>query len=45
MYPPLSGGDGAWTENVGIDGAPPRPGSATVYFNTVSSELFPERPG
>jgi len=40
MYPPLSGGDGAWTENVGIDGAPPRPGSATVYFNTVSSNYF-----
>jgi predicted permease len=40
MYPPLSGGDGAWTENVGIDGAPPRPGSAKVYFNTVSSNYF-----
>jgi predicted permease len=40
MYPPISGGDGAWTENVGIDGAPPRPGSATVYFNTVSSNYF-----
>ena len=40
MYPPLSGGDGAWTENVGIDGAPPRPGAATVYFNTVSSNYF-----
>ena len=23
MYPPLSGGDGAWTQNVSIDGAPP----------------------
>ena len=40
MYPPISGGDGAWTENVGIDGAPPRPGSITVYFNTVSSNYF-----
>jgi len=40
MYPPLSGGDGAWTENVGIDGVPPRPDSATVYFNTVSSNYF-----
>ena len=40
MYPPLSGGDGAWTENIGIDGMPPRPGSTTVYFNTVSSNYF-----
>ena len=40
MYPPLSGGDGAWTENIGIDGMPPRPGSTTVYFNTVSPDYF-----
>ncbi len=40
MYPPLSGGDGAWTENIGIEGAQPIPGSITVYFNTVSSNYF-----
>ena len=39
MYPPLSGGDGAWTDNVGIDGTPPGAGS-TVYFNTVSRAYF-----
>ena len=40
MYPPLSGGDGAWTGNVGIDGAPPAPHNAAVYFNTVSVSYF-----
>jgi predicted permease len=40
MYPPLSGGDGAWTENIGIDGMPPRHGSTAVYFNTVSPNYF-----
>jgi predicted permease len=41
MYPPLSGGDGAWTQNVGVDGQPPAAGAAgTVYFNTVSSGYF-----
>src|SRR4029450_10427230 len=40
MYPPLSGGDGAWTENIGIEGPHARPGSITVYFNTVSSNYF-----
>jgi predicted permease len=40
MYPPLSGGDGAWTEPAGIDGGPPRPEAATVYFNTVSGRYF-----
>jgi putative ABC transport system permease protein len=39
MYPPLSGGDGAWTDNVVIDGTPPGAGS-TVYFNTVSGGYF-----
>ena len=39
MYPPLSGGDGAWTDNVGMDGTPPGAGS-TVYFNTVSRGYF-----
>jgi len=41
MYPPLSGGDGAWTENVGVDGAAPVSGAGgTVYFNTVSPAYF-----
>jgi predicted permease len=41
MYPPLSGGDGAWTQNVGIDGAAPGSDAASVvYFNTVSSDYF-----
>ena len=40
MYPPISGGDGAWTENVGIDGAQPARGATTVYFNTVSASYF-----
>ena len=40
MYPPLSGGDGAWTQNVGIDGAPPVRAPAPVYFNTVSPHYF-----
>jgi predicted permease len=41
MYPPLSGGDGAWTQNVGIDGAAPGPGTAgMVYFNAISSDYF-----
>ena len=41
MYPPLSGGDGAWTQNVSIDGAPPVADPAgQVYFNTVSSAYF-----
>lgn len=41
MYPPLSGGDGAWNQNVGIDGAAPGADAASlVYFNTVSSGYF-----
>ena len=41
MYPPLSGGDGAWTQNVGIDGAAPiADAGGVVYFNTVSSAYF-----
>ena len=41
MYPPLSGGDGAWNQNVGLDGAPPGTDAASVaYFNTVSSDYF-----
>ena len=41
MYPPLSGGDGAWNENVGLDGAAPGTDPASVvYFNTVSSDYF-----
>jgi putative ABC transport system permease protein len=41
MYPPLSGGDGAWTQNVGIDGtAPGTDAASVVYFNTVSSGYF-----
>jgi putative ABC transport system permease protein len=41
MYPPLSGGDGAWTQNVSIDGAPPiEDAGGQVYFNTVSSAYF-----
>ncbi len=39
MYPPLSGGDGAWNENVVIDGAP-RSEPTLVYFNTVSPHYF-----
>ena len=41
MYPPLSGGDGAWTQNAGVDGAAPGTDAASVvYFNTVSSGYF-----
>ena len=41
MYPPLSGGDGAWNQNAGIDGAAPGTDAASVvYFNTVSSDYF-----
>ena len=41
MYPPLSGGDGAWTQNAGIDGAAPGTDTASVvYFNTISSGYF-----
>jgi predicted permease len=41
MYPPLSGGDGAWNQNVGLDGAAPGTDAASVvYFNTVSSDYF-----
>ncbi len=41
MYPPLSGGDGAWTQNVSIDGAPPiADAGGQVYFNTISSAYF-----
>ena len=41
MYPPLSGGDGAWTQNAGIDGAAPGTDAASVvYFNTISSGYF-----
>ena len=41
MYPPLSGGDGAWTQNAGIDGAAPGTDAASVvYFNTISSSYF-----
>ena len=41
MYPPLSGDDGAWTQNVGLDGAAPGTDAASVvYFNTVSSDFF-----
>ena len=41
MYPPLSGGDGAWNQNVGLDGAAPGNDAASVvYFNTVSSDYF-----
>ena len=39
MYPPLSGGDGAWSERVALEGGP---GSepVVVYFNTVSPGYF-----
>jgi len=40
MYPPLSGSDGAWTQNVGLDGQAPAAGADTVYFNTVSAGYF-----
>jgi len=41
MYPPLSGGDGAWNQNAGIDGAAPGTNAASVvYFNTISSDYF-----
>jgi predicted permease len=41
MYPPLSGGDGAWSQNVGLDGAAPgTDAGSVVYFNTVSSDYF-----
>jgi predicted permease len=41
MYPPLSGGDGAWNQNVGLDGAAPGTDAASVvYFNTISSDYF-----
>ena len=38
-YPPLSGGDGAWTQNVGVDGGL-RARPPASYFNTVSSDYF-----
>ena len=42
MYPPISDGDGAWTQTIGVDGAvaPTAAGAATVYFNTVSPGFF-----
>ena len=40
-YPPISDEDGAWTQNVSIDGAPiTRDPSRVVYFNVVSPEFF-----
>jgi predicted permease len=42
MYPPISDRDGAWTQNVAVDGNPvaDEPGRATVYFNAVSPGYF-----
>lgn len=40
-YPPISHDDGAWTENVAIDGAPiTRDPSRVVHFNVVSPDFF-----
>jgi putative ABC transport system permease protein len=42
MYPPISDEDGAWTQNIGVDGnpVPDAPGAATVYFNAISPGFF-----
>ena len=39
QYPPISGEDGMWTGNIGID-APPQQGPDNVHFNTVWPGFF-----
>ena len=41
LYPPISDEDGAWTENIAVDGRPVTPPPADeVYFNVVSDGYF-----
>ena len=42
MYPPISDEDGAWSQNISIDGGelPTMPGQAAVYFNAISPDFF-----
>jgi predicted permease len=40
LYPPISDEDGAWTQSVGVDGAPPVEESRRTFFNAVSPGFF-----
>jgi predicted permease len=40
QYPPISGEDGAWTGNIGVDQAPPQQASDNVHFNAISPGFF-----
>jgi predicted permease len=42
QYPPISGEDGAWTEQIGVDGAAVQDDAThEVYFNGVTPGYFP----
>jgi predicted permease len=40
LYPPISDEDGAWTQSVGANGAPPVEESTRTFFNAVSPGFF-----